>query len=362
MNNKLIKRLLLFTIPATAFLAIAGCSESKFKVKGELKGAENELVILEKPDFYGNWIMIDSTRISAQGKFNFAMASPSAPEIYRISLEGNYIYFPVDSTETISITSLSNNLTDGFSIAGSRHAEAISEFETLFRNIPANTSPDSLASIKRDIFTRYMNNEPGSIVAYYILTKTKDGKFFFDPKDTQDAKYFAAVATGFKSNRPNDPHTALLEQTSLDALRRKNSEMGKRIEMEAQEISLIDVELPDENGNIIKLSDIAGKGKPTVVIFSPLSHPDAPLLHIELAKIFSRGNVSFYQISPDPDQYEWRDAAQNLPWITVYDPEGAYSQYAAKYNVSRMPVFFIYDAKGELTDRVDDIETLKKRI
>lgn len=52
-------------------------------------------------------------------------------------------------------------------------------------------------------------------------------------------------------------------------------------------------------------------------------------------------------MSLDADQYAWRDAAVNLPWVTVFDPEGASSQAAARYNVGALPAFFIYNANGE---------------
>ena len=60
------------------------------------------------------------------------------------------------------------------------------------------------------------------------------------------------------------------------------------------------------------------------------------------------------------DRYAWRDAAANLPWTNVFDTEGERSSTALKYNVSRLPAFFLYNAAGELIDRADDLDALDR--
>lgn len=360
MKTKLIKPFAYSVMSVMALGILTGCGEKKFTVNGIIEGANNELVLLQKPDFHGSWITIDSIRTSEKGKFSLSQTAPGAPEIFRISMGDGFIYFPIDSLETIKITANYPNFGSQFTLAGSNHAELLSQFENDFRNLPANCSPDSIYAFKKEVFTKYMNSEQGSIVAYYILTKTQGNKFLFDPYNHDDAKYFAAVATGFKSVRPNDPHTLLLEKTSVDAMRRKNAARGSHREIEATEITVVDIELPDEKGNIKKLSDIVGQGKPTVVIFSPLTLPESPLINAELSKIYSDGKVNFYHVAIDPDQYAWREVAINLPWITVFDPEGEYSRTARAYNVTQMPLFFIYDVKGDLVNRAMDTEELKK--
>ncbi len=48
----------------------------------------------------------------------------------------------------------------------------------------------------------YIRDGQGSIVSYYVLTKTHGGKALFDPEDPSDTKYYAAVATQFQEFRP----------------------------------------------------------------------------------------------------------------------------------------------------------------
>lgn len=343
-------------------LLLAACSEPSFKIKGEISGADNQSVLLEKSDFLGRWIVVDSTRTSSDGSFSISRPAPAAPEIFRLDLDNRYIYIPVDSIETLTVTSSLDKFGTEFSVTGSEKAEALTRFEKEVHALPADISPDSLDSFKRNVFTKYMRDSQGSIVTYYILTKVKDNKPLFDP-DT-DYKYFAAVATGFKAMRPDDPHTALLETTSVNAIKKRNAGKGTQLQIDAEELTMLEIELPDENGQNRKLSELVGNGKPTVVMFTLLTHPDSPAANIELSKIYNRygGNINFYQVSLDPDQYAWRDAARNLPWITVFDADGEYSKAARMYNVSNIPAFFIYDRKGDLSERALNIDDLSKKL
>lgn len=345
-----------------ACLFTTSCNQDDFNIKGEIYGADSKAVVLEKSDFSGRWVAIDSTRISSTGAFSIKRPAPAAPEVFRLSMGDKFIYVPIDSTETITVTSSIDKFGTEFTLTGSQKAETLEKFEKDVMSLQTGISPDSLNSFKKQVYAKYLMNAQGSVVSYYILTKFIGDKPLFNPQNDNDVKYFAAVATGFRELRPDDPRTALLEQTSMDALKRKNSSSGRKLELQAEELSVLEIDLPDENGANKKLTDLVGKGKPTVVIFSLLTHPDSPALNIELAKLYNSRGINFYNVSLDPDQYAWRDAAKNLPWVTVFDPDGEYSKAALKYNVSDLPTFFIYSSGGELVDRASNIDELKKKL
>lgn len=341
----------------------ASCSDHNFKVKGEIYGGEEKSIVLEKSDFNGNWIPVDSTRINKNGGFSFAFPSPSSPEIFRLALNNQYVYFPIDSTETITVSSSFDKFGNDFSLTGSTNAQNLGSFEKELQNADIN-NPEAMHEFKRNVYSKFMKDAPGSIVSFYILTKTVNGIPIYDTSLPNDRKYFGAVANGFKTMKPNDPHTALLERVAIQALKMKNSEAGNYKTIEANEISLIDIDLQDEYGKNVKLSDIAGHGKPVVVIFSLLNQPESPELNIQLAQIYNRhkDKVEFYNVSLDSDQYAWRDAAKNLPWITVYSPGQGASDDARKYNAYQLPAYFIYNADGELTKRPLSLEELDKAL
>ena len=360
-NFKNYSKYLFLLIATIGFLS--SCSNHKFKIKGEIYGGEEKSIVLEKSDFQGRWLPVDSTKINRNGGFSFSFPTPLAPDIYRLSLNNQYIYIPVDSTETITVATSYDKFGNDFTLSGSRNAEMMEKFEKELQRVQYS-NPDSLSAFKRNVFSNYMKDSRGSILSFYILTKTIDGKPLYNPADNEDSKYFGAVATGFKDLKPEDPHTLLLEQTAIQARKQRNSQAGNYRAIEAPEIAMIDMNLQNEKGDYVKLSDVAGHGKPVVVIFSLLNNPEAPQFNIDLAKLYNKmgGKVEFYNVSLDADQYAWREAAANLPWVTVYSPGQSNSKEARQYNVFQVPSFYIYSANGDLQSRPMTLKELEKAL
>lgn len=357
---KSVLRKLSYSLGTLLLAGIVSCSEPSFTVKGDIEGADNVSVLLEKSDFHGRWVVIDSTRTNSSGRFSLSRPAPGSPEIFRLELNGRYVYLPVDSTETITVSTSATAFDTGFTLSGTPQAERMERFEKDLIALPANVSSDSLDAFKRRVYMDYLREGNGSIVSYYVLTKTLGNRFLFDPVD--DYKYYAAVATSFRHFRPDDPHTALLEQTTLDAMRRHNVATGKQQVLEGTEVVLIDMELPNENGDNVSLSSVAGQGRPTVLVFSLMNEPESPAINARLRNLHNHSNLNIYQVSVDADQYAWREAARNLPWTTVFEPAGLQSRSLMEYNVSQLPAFFIYNSKGELTDRAADLDELQRKL
>ncbi|MEG2282802.1 MAG: TlpA disulfide reductase family protein, partial [Rikenellaceae bacterium] len=60
-----------------------------------------------------------------------------------------------------------------------------------------------------------------------------------------------------------------------------------------------------------------------------------------------------YQVSLDENKAEWIGAviSQAIPWISVRDPQGAYSTVARNYNISTMPANFLIDREGNIAGK-----------
>lgn len=352
---------------AIGITAISGlllsCGESKFEINGEVTGGEGKSLVLEKSDFSGRWISVDSTRIGKGGKFAIGAEAPASPEVYRLSLDDRFIYLPVDSVESLTLTTTADAFGHSYTLTGTQQAELMTAFETEMMGL---VKPDSatLADFKRNIFTKYIKDGEGSILSYYVLTKIFDGKPLYDPADPQDIKYYSAVATQFDNYRPNDPHGKMVKEVSLSAMKKRNSDQGKKNVYEAQEINVIDIALPDTYNKTVKLSEIVGNGKPVVLIFSMMLDSQAPSFNRELARIYNnhRGAVEFYQVSFDGDQYEWREAARNLPWVNVLDPNGTASTALTDYNVGVLPAVFLYNSAGDLVSRPESLKDLESKL
>lgn len=348
-----------------AYLALiliaVGCQDPSFSIKGEIDGAEGKSLILEKADNAGIWVPIDSTRLKSNGNFRFSAPAPAAPEIYRLAMDGNYIYFPIDSIENLSLKSSAANFATGFTLEGSDNAVNLASFEKeLLKVAPYLSISDSAVNFKRRVYTNYLQHARGSVVSYYILTKTVDGKPLFEIPE--DARYFAAVATSFRQFRPSDPRCQLLEQTAANGMRLKAEAQGKKRVVSAEEIGYFPISLPDESGNNVALSDVAGNGTPTVLVFADLSDPDSNNINSELKSLSSEGRIKVYHIGLDGDQLVWRNAAKNLPFTTVYANVSAAKDVCSTYQVSSLPTFFIINGSGSITSRHSDIQSVKKSL
>ncbi len=343
-----------------AFTA-ASCSQgSRFRVKGNISGADRQKLTIEKADMNGFWTELDSTRTDASGSFSFTGERPAGPEVYRIRLNDRYIYLPVDSTETVEVSASVEDFGRGHTLTGSADAERMARFERdLQKFIPYSSDSDSARNFKRRIFTEYLQTGPGNIVSYYILTKTlADGTPLYDVSGQEDYKYLAAVATGYRQYAPGDPHASMLENFAILAMKNRNRQEGRRLEMQAPEIKLIPINLPDEKGVSRSLEEVTSKGKRTLLVFASLTDANAPALNRELLQLHREG-IEIYQVSYDADQYGWREAAANLPWTTVLDATGD-QRSAIEYNVTSLPTYFSIDASGNLKDRLSRPGEIRK--
>lgn len=355
-KNFLSKAFTIFSISASLSVILSACSDPAFTIKGDIEGVDNGSVLLEKADHAGLWIAIDSTSISKSGSFSLKANAPAAPEIYRLAYNGHYIYFPIDSIETVTIKTTSDAFDTDFTLAGTDNAVTMMNLEKdIIRFAPNMANADSLTNFKRYIYTTYLNDARGSIVSYYALTKTVGDSPLFG--DVSDAPYFAAVATAFDLYKHDDPRTEMLRNTAGQLRRRHNSERGKKHVVSAGEINLIDIDLPDTEGKDVALSDVVG-GKPTLLIFTMLLDPETPAANAKIRTLYDAGGCNVYEVCFDTDRLQWRDAAKALPWSVVYaGSDDAAARVAASYQLDTLPQYFIIDAAGTIRKRCPDLAT-----
>lgn len=340
-----------------AMLLIAGgCGEAQFKIEGTLTGADKEKVVLEKADYSGRWQIVDSTRTDSEGRFKISHIAPTNPEIYRLGAGDQWVYLPVDSTETITVTAPLKNFATNFTLSGSLGAEKMEKFEKQVQALGQHPDGAILEDFRRKVYTDYLQDARGSILSYYILTKTVDGRPLFDATDPQAVKYVAAVASSFKEFRPDDPRVQLLENAARNGLRQRNASKGYANTVEAEEIGFFDITLPDENGKPVSLSEVAGKGKETLLVFTLMNHPDSPEVNRRVRQISAAQGLNVFMVSFDADQYDWRDGAVNLPWTTVYDGTGEQSQLLTQYNIQVLPTAYLIDERGQIVKRMEGSE------
>lgn len=126
---------------------------------------------------------------------------------------------------------------------------------------------------------------------------------------------------------------------------------------------LIDIVLPDNKGQVRKLSDL--KGKVVILdfhLFSIEKSPERILLLRELYNKYHAQGLEIYQVSLDPDEHFWKQQTAALPWISVRDPQGLDSQTLITYNIQGLPDYFLISRDNALYKRAAQVKDLEAEI
>lgn len=371
-------------VMAFAMAALSACdSEPKFKVEGEVTGAEGKMLYLEASALEGI-VPLDSVKLNAGGAYTFKEARPESPEFYRLRVEDKIINFSVDSTETVRINAGYDNFATDYTVEGSPSSEKIKELslkqlqlqnkvDELYRamqahSIAVDVFQDSLtAMVKRykdEVKSRYIFAAPNTAAAYFALFQKVNNYLIFDPLNSRDdIKCFAAVATSLNNYYPHANRSKNLYNIVIKGMKNTRTPQQQTLELPEQvqvsETGVIDINLRDLKGNAHKLTDL--KGKVVIVDFtvyqSAVSASHNYMLRDLYDKYASRG-LEIYQVSLDADEHYWKTTADNLPWICVRDANGVYSSVAAAYNVQNLPTLFLVNRNNELSARGETIKDL----
>jgi peroxiredoxin len=371
----------LFSISAILLLICMACTNrNEFTVTGIVSGADGQMMYLENVGISAVETM-DSVKLTVKGKFTFTSGSPRYPEFYRLRLNNQWINFAIDSTETVSVEADAGTFATSYTVEGSENSKAIKnitlaqldanqainklrrEYER--KQLSDSAYAHSIAGIAEDYkktALQYIYSAPMSTAAYFALFQQIDGMLFFDMYDRADTKAYGAVATSYDHYYPESQRARHLHNLALQSL--KVTRVQREINLDdvnVQEVTYLDIALPDVNRETVKLSDIIREGKVVIVNFTAYQTEWSAALNMELGEIYTGYHgkgLEIYQVSLDSDVHFWSNAAVNLPWVTVIDPQSVYSQIAALYGVKQLPVLYLLDRKGNMVKRVDSLEKL----
>ncbi|MDR2791165.1 MAG: AhpC/TSA family protein [Tannerellaceae bacterium] len=378
------KRSAAVSILSSLPLIFACCTGGdKFIVTGEVSDAAEGTLYLEAVGMEGVEVL-DSVRLTDAGKFRFKVPRPPYPDFYRLRLNERRIHFAVDSTEEIEIRASGHTFATSYTIKGSANNEAIREISlasldaaqslsNLRRDIKTRKIPDSLYDASRrqiveaykEVALRYIYTAPQSTAAYYALFQQAEGMLLFDMYDRKDSRAFGAVATSYDLLYRDSPRARHLHNLALQSLAVTRTKRTLSLDsLNVQEVTYLDIALPDVHGATVRLSDTA-PGKVVLINFTAYATDWSASLNMFLSELYAAyhaNGLEIYQVSLDTDLHLWSNAAVNAPWVTVIDPQSYYSKIAALYAVRRLPAFFLLDRSGNMVKRFDRIEEAEKEI
>ena len=368
---------------ALVLVGLGACdNEPKFKVQGEVTGAEDKTLYLEASSL-GGIVMLDSVKLGANGGFSFAEVRPESPEFYRLRMDGKVINFVVDSTETVSVKADAAKFATDYAIEGSENNLKIKELVLLQAELqqkvdklaqskmPAGLAQNQLTAMvkeyKEKVKRNYIFAAPNKPYAYYALFQTLNGYMIFDPLASKDdIKCFQAVATSLNNAYPHADRSRNLYNMVIKGL--KNTRVPKQEEVEidpsiVKEAGVIDIQLKDLNGKVRSLTEL--KGKVVLIDFTVYNNAMSAAHNLALRELYNKyqaKGLEIYQVSLDADEHFWKTSADNLPWVCVRDAAGIYSQYVSLYGVQGLPSVFLVDRNNELSARGENIEDLEAAI
>ncbi|MBQ7690942.1 MAG: redoxin domain-containing protein [Muribaculaceae bacterium] len=342
-------------------LVLASCNSNTFKVDGKVDGASDTTQLVLEVSSNGNWFIVDTVAIGADGSFAVTNEAPPFPNIYRLRLGSNVICFPVDSLDHITVNTSLRAFATEYTLAGSDHAVQVMNIDKeAMQLVGGKGTPEQIKAFKRKVSEQIVV-DPAGIVAYYAINKYLDGKPLFDPLDDDDLRIIGAVANAFYSFKPNDPRTDYLVGVLTAGQQRRRAGTAATDTIFASEASLIDINLQDYNGKNHVLSEVAAANRLVLLSFTMYTQDFSPVYNKLLNDLYSKHQsqgLAVYQIALDSDPVAWREAAKNLPWITVYEPAGPNSVAVGAYQVTGVPCTFIIRG-GDIVERVDNPSRLQ---
>ena len=363
------------------FISCTG--KNHFTVKGTINDGNKKILYLENVSI-SKVIALDSIKLNNTGSYIFKHKQAFAPDFYRLRLNNQFINFVVDSTEIITINSDTLNFAKDYTVEGSTESEHIKTISLLqlktseiFNKLQKQYLSQSItvdeytkeanACIEeyKDEAKNYIFTNPASASSYFALFQQINGLLLFDPYDKSDSKVYGAVANNWYQHYPDAPrtkHLVNLFTSSLSVIR------GDKVgDLDANTIDskeYFDISLLSFDDHEYRLSE-TGKNKVVLLDFIAYSLKESPSHNQLLAKLYMKYNskgFEIYQISLDTDEHFWKNAAYNLPWICVLDPQSVNSDIVKKYNVRELPNGFILNRNGEIVKRVEDYNNLENDI
>ncbi|MBR6283309.1 MAG: redoxin domain-containing protein [Muribaculaceae bacterium] len=339
---------------------LASCNGNRFEVDGRIDGASDSTQLVLETSSNGSWFLVDSVAVNGDGTFAVKSEAPAFPNIYRLRIGGDVICFPIDSLDHITVTTSLKGFATDYTLAGSDHAVQVMNIDKEAMKLAGGAgTPEQLAAFKRKVSEQIVT-DPAGIVAYYAINKYIGGRPLYDPLNDDDLRIIGAVANAFYSFKPQDPRTDYLVSVLTAGQQRRRAAMGTDT-IFANETSLIDIDLQDYDGKRYALSEVAASHRVVLLSFTMYEGDFSPVYNKMLNDIYTKyqsQGLTIYQISLDSDPVAWRQAAQNLPWITVPEPAGPNSVAVGAYQVAGVPSTFIIKG-GDIVERVDDPSRLQ---
>ncbi len=366
------------SIPFTIVLIVAitafACNSTRTEISGLIHGGEEINLTLERLDV-NRTSVIDSIVTGIDGSFSIK-AVLEEPELYVLKDEnGEIINLLVSPGDKIFLESSSESFGKAYSVSGSKESEGIQmlveqleltrkdldSLQLVAGEIGDPESPQfelvkntyTQAIIRQKRFTiKYLVEHMGSLSSVYALYQKYNEETLILNQEN-DLQYFKAVADSLEVTYPNSSLTLslLADIQQREAAFQEAQQLNTLMEMAEEATGMLDLSIPDRDGQEIALSTLLGKV--TLISFWASGNSESIQSLLQLQSTYNKYHAKgfeVYAISLDNNKINWMNAIDfnEFKWINVSELSFPESNAAVLYNVTGLPTTFLINRDGDI--------------
>lgn len=368
------KRSIPYIIVLLVALAGFSCKSTRTEISGKISGGEEISLTLERLDV-NRTALVDSVLTAKDGSFSVKLGLEE-PELFILKNEqGALINLLVKPGDRIFITSSLDAFGRGYKVQGSDESEGIrmlveqldltrhtlDSLQTLAGTIGDPEDPQfelvkntyAQAIIKQKRFTiSYLVEHMGSLSSVYALYQKYDDENLVLNQEN-DLQYFKAVADSLDTTYPNSSLTLSLRADIEQRIAafEEAAKLNTLLEMAEEVPGMLDLSIPDRDGNEISLSSL--QGQVILVSFWASGNSSSIQALLQLKSTYnSYHNKGFevYAISMDNNKVSWMNAIDfnEFNWVNVSELSFPESEAALMYNITQLPTNFLINRDGDI--------------
>jgi len=354
-------------------LILFACGRNHIKIIGIIKDTEKEIIYLDKMDA-GDIVSVDSSGINKHGKFNLKTKA-SELNFYRLRIsENNFVTLLTGPGEKIRIISDNEYLPENYELTGSENSQKVrlldnhllesqkklDSITNLFKELNDKPGVDTISKELDEAYQKVINEQRNFNIRFVLenlnsLASIKALYQMFDENTyvlykNQDLQYLKIVTDSLQKAYPESKHTKALVADLVQSLNRYNQLRINQL-MENMPKTILDVQLPNINGDTITL--LSNQGKYVLLSFWSTASEAClkeNLLYKSLYEKYNLKGFEIYQVCIDNDIAKWEKAVKfdELPWISVIDTDAENSDVIRMFNVRSVPVNYMFDKEGNI--------------